>query len=241
MIDRRALRHADAGSARSASPVAAPDKPSLLLCDDHVLLSEALASALGRRGFTDVEIAASPAAALALLRRRRRDVCLLDLAFPDGDGLAAAREIRELQPDIQLVVLSATTDAAVVSAGFPAGIVGFCRKDMRVDAIIRAIEHVHSGHVFVDPSLLRNAVATTTPTKGDDGVRLLTRYLTQRELEVLALLSAGESTTGIAMALGVTRSTARTHVQSVLTKLGVHSRLEAVAVAARAGLRLPAV
>ncbi len=212
-------------------------KPSLLLCDDHVLLSEALSTALAKRGFTDIDVTASPGAALALLRHKRRDVCLLDLAFPDGDGLAAAREIRERYPGTQVVLLSAFADPGVVAAGFEVGIAGFCRKDMGVLGITRAIEQVHRGQVFVDAALLRR----TANQKAQDESRLLTRYLTRRELEVLARLAAGETTDRIATEMGVTRSTARTHVQNVLTKLGVHSRLEAVVVAAKAGIRLPAV
>ena len=212
-------------------------KPSLLLCDDHVLLSEAVATALSRRGFTDIEIAASPGEALALLRRKRRDVCVMDLAFPDGDGLAAAREIRARHPDTQVVLLSAFADPGVVAAGFEVGIAGFCRKDMGIAGIIRAIEQVHTGQVFVDAALLRRAVKE----KAREESQHLMRYLTRRELEVLARLTAGETTDRIAEVMGVTRSTARTHVQNVLTKLGVHSRLEAVVVAAKAGIRLPAV
>jgi DNA-binding NarL/FixJ family response regulator len=211
-------------------------KPSLLLCDDHLLLTEALAVALAKRGFTDVEVAGSPDAALAVIRRKPIDVCLMDLQFPDGDGLAAARELRELRPQTRVVILSAFADSAVVAVGVEAGVAGFCRKDMGVDGIIKAVEQVHAGQVFIDAALLRG---TVTPMRERDPTRLMARYLTRRELEVLARLAAGETTVGIATAMGVSRSTARTHVQTVLTKLGVHSRLEAVVVAANCGIRLP--
>ncbi len=212
-------------------------KPSLLLCDDHVLLSEAVASALHKRGFDDIDIAASPAQALALLRQRHRDVCVMDMAFPDGDGVAATREIRAHCPDTQVVLLSAFADPDVVATGFEAGIAGFCRKDMGIAGIVRAIEQVHLREVFVDAALLRRTVKEKTR----DESQHIARYLTRRELEVLARLTAGETTDNIAAVMGVTRSTARTHVQNILTKLGVHSRLEAVVVAAKAGIRLPAV
>jgi two-component system nitrate/nitrite response regulator NarL len=124
-----------------------------------------------------------------------------------------------------------------VAAGFEVGIVGFCRKDMGIAGITRAIEQVQTGQVFVDAALLRR----TVKEKSREESQHLARYLTRRELEVLARLTAGETTDRIAEVMGVTRSTARTHVQNVLTKLGVHSRLEAVVVAAKAGIRLPAV
>ncbi|MGZ4619240.1 MAG: response regulator [Frankiaceae bacterium] len=212
-------------------------KPSLLLCDDHVLLSEAVATTLARRGFADIELAASPDQALTLLRRKHRDVVVMDLAFPDGDGLAAAREIHVQHPDTQVVLLSAFADPGIVAAGFDVGIAGFCRKDMGIAGIARAIEQVHTGEVFVDAALLRR----TVKEKAREESAHLARYLTRRELEVLARLTAGETTDKIAEVMGVTRSTARTHVQNVLTKLGVHSRLEAVVVAAKAGIRLPAL
>ena len=229
------MAHTRAPTRFSASPPVT--KPSLLLCDDHLLLAEALAAALANRGFTDVEVAGSPDAALAVIRRKPIDVCLMDLQFPDGDGLAAARELRELRPQTRVVILSAFADSAVVAAGVEAGVAaGFCRKDMGVDEIIKAVEQVHAGQVFIDAALLRG---TVTRMRERNPTRLMARYLTRRELEVLARLAAGETTVGIATAMGVSRSTARTHVQTVLTKLGVHSRLEAVVVAANAGIRLP--
>ena len=211
-------------------------KPSLLLCDDHILLTEALAAALTKRGFTDVEVTSSPAAALALMRDRPFDVCVVDLQFPDGDGLAAARQLRALRPQTQVVILSAFVDPAVVAAGIDAGAAGFCGKDLGVDGIMKAVEQVHAGQVFIDAALLRG---TATRMREPHPTRLMARYLTRRELEVLARLTAGESTVGIATAMRVSRSTARTHVQNVLTKLGVHSRLEAVVLAAKSGIRLP--
>jgi len=228
------VAHTRAPTRFSASPPVT--EPSLLLCDDHLLLAEALAAALANRGFTDVEVAGSPDAALAVIRRKPIDVCLMDLQFPDGDGLAAARELRELRPQTRVVILSAFADSAVVAAGVEAGVAGFCRKDMGVDEIIKAVEQVHAGQVFIDAALLRG---TVTRMRERNPTRLMARYLTRRELEVLARLAAGETTVGIATAMGVSRSTARTHVQTVLTKLGVHSRLEAVVVAANAGIRLP--
>jgi two-component system nitrate/nitrite response regulator NarL len=211
-------------------------KPSLLLCDDHILLTEALAAALTKRGFTDVAVTGSPAAALALMHDRSFDVCVIDLQFPDGDGVAATRQLRELRPQTQVVILSAFVDPTVVAAGIDAGAAGFCGKDLGVDGIIKAIEQVHSGQVFIDAALLRG---TASRMRERHPTRLMARYLTRRELEVLARLTAGESTEGIATSMKVSRSTARTHVQNVLTKLGVHSRLEAVVVAAKSGIRLP--
>ncbi len=232
-----ARRPACAPTPRSRADLSlAAAKPSLLLCDDHVLLTEALASALARRGFTDVAVTSSPAAALASLRDRPFDVCVIDLQFPDGDGVATTRQLRELRSQTQVVILSAFVDPAVVAAGIDAGAAGFCGKDLGVDGIIKAVELVHSGQVFIDAALLRG---TANRMRERHPARLMARYLTRRELEVLARLTAGESTVGIATAMGVSRSTARTHVQSVLTKLGVHSRLEAVVFAAKSGIRLP--
>ena len=194
------MAHTRAPTRFSASPPVT--KPSLLLCDDHLLLAEALAAALANRGFTDVEVAGSPDAALAVIRRKPIDVCLMDLQFPDGDGLAAARELRELRPQTRVVILSAFADSAVVAAGVGAGVAGFCRKDMGVDEIIKAVEQVHAGQVFIDAALLRG---TVTRMRERNPTRLMARYLTRREIEVLARLAAGETTVGIATAMGVSR------------------------------------
>ena len=174
-------------------------KPSLLLCDDHILLTEALAAALTKKGFTNVAVTSSPAAALALMRDRPFDVCVIDLQFPDGDGLATARGLRELRPQTQVVILSAFVDPAVVAAGIDAGAAGFCGKDLGVDGIIKAVELVHAGQVFIDAALLRG---TASRMRERHPTRLMARYLTRRELEVLARLTAGESTVGIATAMG---------------------------------------
>lgn len=209
--------------------------PSVLLCDDHLLLVEALAGILNANGFTDVGTAASPQIALRLLAERPFDVCVLDISFPDADGLSALPAFRRLLPEMKVLILSAIRDRNVVADALAAGALGFCRKDAGVAQILTAIQRVADGELVLDASLVRNVAMAA---KENDDQRLVA-FLTDREMEVLGRLAAGESTELVARGMGVTKSTARSHIQSILIKLGVHSRLEAVALASRAGLRLP--
>ena len=131
-------------------------------------------------------------------------------------------------------MVSATDDPAIVSAALDLGVAGFTRKDQRIDGIVQILERVAQGEVAVDPELLRAAVRHLKAPDVDQAERTL-RYLTPREREVLRRIVEGESTKQIARAMDIAQSTARTHVQNVLVKLGAHSRVEASAIVARVG------
>jgi DNA-binding NarL/FixJ family response regulator len=130
-------------------------------------------------------------------------------------------------------LLSATADPDLVRAGIEAGAAGFVRKDQSIDGIIRRLELVGAGEVAFDLGVLRTAV-TSTASNTTAG-RLLHR-LSHREREVLRLLVEGCSTSDIAKRLRIAESTARTHVQNVLVKIGAHSRLQVAAIATQTGL-----
>jgi len=122
--------------------------------------------------------------------------------------------------------------AEVVASARDAGVQGLAHKSQHVTDMVAILERVHAGEVFVD----RSAMSRPVPTADRDRTRRLAALLTPREREALCHLVQGLDTTQLARAMGVTWSTARSHVQSVLTKLGVHSRLEAATVAVRQGL-----
>ena len=128
-------------------------------------------------------------------------------------------------------MLSGSIDPEPLEAALAAGVRGFAHKGQQADEIVAMLARVHAGDVVVDP-----ATGSRMPLRPRSEAQRLAHYLTPREREVLTRLVRGENTATLARGMGITRSTARSHVQSVLTKLGVHSQREAVIAAARYGL-----
>lgn len=201
----------------------------VLVCDDHRMFGEALTTVLQADGL-EVALAVSPDEAVVISASFRPDVCVMDLRFPGPvDGCEGARRLKELHPDVRILLLSAALDEGSVRRAVEVGVAGFARKDQRVDEIRAAVQRLLAGEVVIDPDLLRSAVAG--PPSRETDVRRLARFLTPREREVLARLVRGQSARLMADEMHVSYSTVRTHVQNVLSKLGVHSRLEAAAFA----------
>jgi two-component system nitrate/nitrite response regulator NarL len=203
----------------------------IVICDDHRLLLEALASALAARGYTVEAATSTPEDAVTSVRLHDPDVLLLDLGFPDGDGLDAAREVLAHHPRTKVVVLTGSTELPPLRTALELGVAGYVRKDSRVGEIIEAIERARRGEGAVDESLVRrlgrSANGAAPPrTPGDE--------LTSRERDIVRLLGEGLNTSEIVEMLGISGSTVRSHIQAILSKLGVHSRVQAVAVLAAA-------
>ncbi|MFD2092811.1 response regulator transcription factor [Blastococcus deserti] len=202
----------------------------LVLCDDHRLFAEPVAVALEGRGH-QVVVATSPAEAFRAVAEEEPDMCLMDLRFPDGDGIDAIAELTRGHPLCAVVVLSGTADPGAVDEARAAGAAGFVRKDQPLSAVFAALDRIAAGRPPAPPP----------PPADVDGqrrgpTRQLLDALTQRERQVLRCLVHAEDTVGIARSLGVAPSTVRTHLQRVLQKLGVNNRLQAVALVANAGL-----
>ena len=205
----------------------------LVVCDDHRLLLDTIAGALTARGFTVEALVTTADEAVRAVLASDPDVAIMDLHLAEGDSIAATAEIVRAHPRTKVLLLSATTDPDLVRAGIEAGASGFVRKDQSIDGIIRRLELVASGEVAFDLGVLRTAVnskARQTPA------RQLLHRLSHREREVLGLLVEGCSTAQIAGRLQIAESTARTHVQNVLVKIGAHSRLQVAAIATQTGL-----
>jgi DNA-binding NarL/FixJ family response regulator len=203
----------------------------LVLCDDHRLFAEPFATALVLRGH-QVVVTTTPAQAIQAVDECEPDVCLIDLRFPDGNSLDAIAELRTGHPDCPVVVLSASADLHDQSAVAAAGAAAFLRKDQSVSAIFEALDRIVSGRPVAVPPLPRASV----PSEQYSRVHGLVAQLTTRERQVLRHLVEAEETIVIANLLGVAPSTARTYLQNVLFKLGVHTRLQAVALVVTAGL-----
>ena len=205
----------------------------LVICDDHRLLLDALGGALCARGYVLEALVASADEVVRAVLTHDPDVVIIDVHLADGDGLAAAREIAQRHPRTRVLLMSASTDPDILRAGIEAGAAGFVRKDESVDGIVRRLELVAAGEAAFDLGALRTAVDRRTA--GSPGRQLLQR-LSPREREVLGLLVDGRDTVDIASSLHIADSTARTHVQNVLVKVGAHSRLQAAAIAVQLGI-----
>lgn len=203
----------------------------LVLCDDHELILDTLGAALTGLGY-DVVSTHAPPEALDAVRATQPDACLLDVNFPDGSGLDVLPLIRQVSPRTKVLIFSADNSSSVVRNAIALGASGYVRKDRGLLHLIESIDLAIGGHLAVEPGALQAALRTVDAA--DDPLWMLT-FLTDREWEVLRCIADGLGTEEIATSLNVRRSTARTHVQNLLTKIGVHSRLQAVALVAAHG------
>ena len=198
----------------------------IVVCDDHRLLLEALSHALATQGFTIEAATSNPAEAVAAVKLYDPDLLLVDLSFPDGNGLDAAREVIARHPRTKVVVFTGSDDPAMALEAVRIGVAGYIRKEQRLSAIVEAISRAAAGEPWIDAGLMRRLrsaqVASPAPRRPEDD-------LTRQERVVLGMLQDGLSTAEIVQRMGIGNSTVRSHIQAILTKLGVHSRLEAVA------------
>jgi two-component system nitrate/nitrite response regulator NarL len=203
----------------------------LVLCDDNLLLGEALAPALSASGHQIAAITTSLDEALAAIHVKRPDACLLGLRCPGEDGAAAIRVIRQCHPGTAVVVLATAADPALAWEARRLGVAGFLTKDSGVVQITQALDTIAAGGTRFEPALpLRPAVVRAAR-------RAQPLYeLTPREQEVLRRIVEGQGTGQMATEMNIATSTLRSYVKTLLSKLGTHSRLQAAALASREGL-----
>lgn len=205
------------------------------VADDHASFAEALGIALGSRpGLAFVGAAYSVAGAIRLVAERSPDILILDRGLPDGDGIEAIPRLLRAGNNLHIVVLTAHVDPDAMARAASLGCAGFLRKESGIDTILAAIQTAAEGGMVVDPQLFA-ALAEASATKETDRTDSLTELLTPREREVLALLVKGLDSKTIAVNLGLKLSTTRSYLKTIFAKLGVHTRLEAVLKAVRAG------
>lgn len=199
----------------------------VLICDDHRLFAEAFAYVLTASGHDVIGCVASPDAAVDSVATNDVEVCVMDLHFPTGSGVEGIARVLAASPTTRVVALTGSSQPGMLAAAIDAGAHGVAVKEHDIYQVIHTVERVHAGEMVIDAALL-SAKDALLPRDNGNGVA---RSLTAREREVLAHLVGGASTAELAQAMTVTYSTARSHIQNVLTKLGVHSKLEAIALA----------
>ncbi len=205
-----------------------PSPIRVMLVDDHAMVRKGLATML--KIFDDFELAGEAEnglTAVQLCAEIVPDVVLMDMIMPEMDGASATRIICEKYPQAQVIALSSFKEGDLVKNALEAGAIGFLMKDVSADELARAIRGAHAGRATLSPAAAQALVdiANRPTTPG--------QTLTERELEVLSLMVEGLNNTQIAGKLIVSPSTIKSHVSSVLSKLGVASRTEAVTLALR--------
>jgi DNA-binding NarL/FixJ family response regulator len=204
----------------------------VLIVDDHEVLAASLAQVLDQEpDLTVVGAAGTLAKARALLATETPDVVLLDHRMPDGDGVEAIPGLLALRPQASIVVLTATTADHVLVAAIEGGASGFVSKTRGLGEVTGAVRAAAAGESVISPEMLARLLPRLHRREAEPRDKL-----TEREREVLQLLAEGLSNAAIAERLFVSVHTVRNHVANLSTKLGAHSKLEALSIAVREGL-----
>jgi DNA-binding NarL/FixJ family response regulator len=206
-------------------------KIRVLLADEQALFREAVKIVLeAQRDFSVVAQAGDAVYAVAEAERTRPDIALVDTELPSLGVEELTRRIKRSVPECGVMLLSPRAELGTLVSSVEAGASGYLTKDSGLDQLVEATRAVHRGETLV-PSKMLGPLLDRLIHRGrdeDEAMRKLSR-LTRREREVLALMMQGADNAIIAQALTISPETARTHIQNILGKLGLHSRLEAVA------------
>jgi two-component system response regulator DevR len=210
----------------------------VLLVDDHVVLLEGLRALLSDHADIEVVgVARSVAQAIQAADELKPEVVLMDYRLPDGTGATASTGIRERSPGVAIVFLSGDESEDSLLAAVEAGAAGYLIKSESPGEIADAVRKAAKGEVLLPAGVLAQLIGRQRQVAARlTARRTLVEQLTQRELEVLRLMAKGVDNQGIADRFFVKYTTVRSHVRSVLAKLEVHSKLEAVARAGEYGL-----
>jgi two-component system NarL family response regulator len=198
----------------------------VLVVDDHSLLRTGVANIINMEPTLEVVAeAANGRDAIAAFRTFHPDVVLMDLRMPEMEGVEAVRQIREIDPQARVVVLTTYDADEDIARALQAGAKAYILKDITADALVACIRDVLAGKTYLAPSAAAKLAERVTQVQ-----------LTPRELSALRLLANGNSNKEIASALEISERTVKTHLGHLFEKLGVTSRTEAVRVATRRGL-----
>jgi DNA-binding NarL/FixJ family response regulator len=209
----------------------------VVVVDDHAVVRRGLLAFLDDE--PDLEVvgdASGGQQVLDLLAKldgegRRADVVVMDLEMEPMDGIESTRRIRARYPDVEVLALTSFGEDDRVHDALQAGASGYLLKDAEAEEVAVAVRAVHEGEVRLAPEVARRLVSFLRSGRDE-----ATIHLTTRELEVLRLIGGGEPNKRIALLLGISERTVRSHVSSVLSKLGLTSRTQAALWAARQGI-----
>jgi DNA-binding NarL/FixJ family response regulator len=212
---------------------------SVLVCDDHRLLTDTLTTVIENDPTLQMMVPPvhTSEAAVELVREHQPDVVLMDVEFRGSmSGIEATRQIKALSPATKVVVMTAHQGDRLLVEAVEAGASGFLRKTEGLEDVLNAVKAAAAGEILVDRvELARLLPQVAREREVQRDAELLLGQLTEREREILQLLGDGLRNEDIAIRLFISPQTVQTHVRNTLTKLGVHSKLEAVVFALRHG------
>jgi DNA-binding NarL/FixJ family response regulator len=213
----------------------------VLIVDDHALIREALHAVLKQLKREAVVFEASNGQQAMRIVEEHPDVSLilLDINLPDRDGFSVLRELRDHYATIAVVILSSSDDQDTVKRAFKLGALGFIPKTTEREVMLNAIKLVFAGGVYIPSEILEETTSPQLTTKPATRDSLKSLGLTDRHIEVLALLMKGRSNKSIAKILNVAVPTVKNHITVVLKALNVTSRTEAVIKVGKMGWELP--
>jgi len=211
----------------------------VLLVDDQTLIRQGIRLLLEIE--TDIQVvgqAANGREALEQVESLRPDVVLMDVRMPEMDGVAATRELSARHPGVKVIILTTFEDDETVFEGLKAGARGYLLKDISSEEMAAAVRRVAAGEALIEPRLTRKVLAEFSrlasansgqvSSKAVASSEALPVPLTERELEVLQALARGLSNREISVELVITEGTVKNHVSSLIDKLGVRDRTQAV-------------
>lgn len=209
-------------------------KIRVLVADDHEIVREGLCLLLSEEA--DLEVVAKAVdgkEATELAKELRPDVAIIDIVMPELDGIEATKQIKAVCPGVAIIILSAYDYEAYTLGALEAGAVGYLLKEIAPRELVNAIRMIHGGRGVVDLKAWDRMLPRLTSPK-DEGKRSFGKLQT-RELDVLKLVAKGMSSREIGKSLTISVRTVQTYLDNIFTKLGVHSRTEAVVYALKEG------
>lgn len=208
-------------------------KIRLLLVDDHKVVRLGLRALLEAE--PDIEVvgeAATAAEAIQMAGQWQPDLILMDIRLPDQNGISACRQIRQKWPVLQVLMLTSYADEALVLEAINAGAAGYVLKQLDTSDLVNAVRDVARGDAVLDPAVTQQVLARVRQAE-HEAQSAAFRDLSEREVQVLALVAEGKTNAEIAEMLFLSEKTVRNHVSTILSKIGLTNRIEAATYAVR--------
>lgn len=205
----------------------------ILIVDDHEVVRLGLRSLLEQQPHMEVVGEAETAGEAVLLAQRLHpDVVLLDIRLPGQSGVEACREIKEGAPGARVLILTSYTDTQILTDAIIAGADGYVLKQVGSDDLLTAVEQVARGENLLDPALTEQVFSRLREARAQEEV-IAFKALSAQEMHILAHIADGKTNREIGEALHLSEKTVRNYVSEILAKLGLNSRVQAAAYAAR--------